>query len=229
MTATILIVDDEDNFRNFTGAYLRGQGYEVLEAVNLSTARNFVNTGRADIILLDVRLGDEYGPDLLKETALMTPRPPVMIITAYGEIEMAVEAMKDGAHDFLEKPIQFERLLPSIQRAEEIVAMRRELAHIRQTQLKELDFIIGKNSIVQETFKRAERVAMAESPALITGQTGTGKDILAHYIHIIGPRSKKLFVHQNCSAIQSTVFESELFGYEPGAFTGAEKRKLGML
>jgi len=229
MTATILIVDDEDHARQFIATFLTSRGYEVLEAPTLATAKETVRKGRADIILLDVQLPDGYGLTLLDEITLQPMRPPVIVITAFGDIEMAVEAMRNGAHDFLTKPVQFEQLEKSIHRAEEIVAMRREVAHMRQAQHQGLDFIIGKNPGVQDTFKKAERVAMACVSALITGQSGTGKDILVRYIHKTGPRADKPFIAQNCAAIQSTVLESELFGYEAGAFTGAEKRKHGIM
>src|SRR4030043_430044 len=176
MTATILIVDDEVNARLNIGGFLTTHGYEVLEAATLAEAREQIKLGSADIVLLDVELPDGYGPTLLGETAHLPMRPPIIIITAFGHIDMAVEAMKNGAHDFLQKPVQLASLEKSIQRAQEIVAMRRELVHLRESQRKEYSSIVCVNP-----------------------------------------------------AIQSTVLESELFGYEAGAFTSAEKRKLGLM
>ena len=146
MTATILVVDDEENARKNIGAYLSKRSYEVLYAANLKEAREILNQGSADIILLDVQLPDGYGPDLLEETARQPINPPVILITAFGDIEMAVEAMKNGAHDFLQKPIEFGRLEQSILRAKEIVAMRRELNHLRREQRQQINFIIGKHA-----------------------------------------------------------------------------------
>jgi DNA-binding NtrC family response regulator len=229
MSATILIVDDEENARRFIHDFLSSRGYEVIEAAKLAEAREYVRRGSADIIVLDVQLDDGYGPSLLEETAHLPMRPPIIIITAHGDIEMAVDAMKNGAHDFLQKPIRLVQLEKSIQRAQEIVSMRRELAHIRQTQHQQTDFIVGKTQAMQTLLQQSQRAAEKSVSVLITGETGTGKDVLANEIHAMGPRANKPFIPINCGAIQSTVWESELFGYEPGAFTGAEKRKLGLM
>lgn len=229
MTATILIVDDEVNARINIGQFLIARGYEVLEAATLAEAREKLKLGSADIILLDVELPDGYGPLLLDETAHMPMRPPVIIITAYGHIDMAVEAMKNGAHDFLQKPVQLASLEKSIQRAQELVAMRRELNHLRESQRKEYSSMVCANPAMQLVMHQAQRAAAASVSVLITGETGTGKEVLANAIHQMGPRANKPFIPINCAAIQSTVLESELFGYEAGAFTSAEKRKLGLM
>jgi two-component system response regulator AtoC len=229
MSATILIVDDEENARRFIHDFLSSRGYEVIEAAKLAEAREYVRRGSADIIVLDVQLDDGYGPSLLEETAHLPMRPPIIIITAHGDIEMAVDAMKNGAHDFLQKPIQLVQLEKSIQRAQEIVSMRRELAHIRQTQHQQTDFLVGKTQAMQTLLQQSQRAAEKSVSVLITGETGTGKDVLANEIRAMGPRANKPFIAINCGAIQSTVWESELFGYEPGAFTGAEKRKPGLM
>ncbi|MFZ2096558.1 MAG: sigma-54 dependent transcriptional regulator [Anaerolineales bacterium] len=229
MTATILIVDDEVNARINIGQFLIARGYEVLEAATLAEAREKLKLGSADIILLDVELPDGYGPLLLDETAHMPMRPPVIIITAYGHIDMAVEAMKNGAHDFLQKPVQLASLEKSIQRAQELVAMRRELNHLRESQRKEYSSMVCANPAMQLVMHQAQRAAAASVSVLITGETGTGKEVLANAIHQMGPRANKPFIPINCAAIQSTVLESELFVYEAGAFTSAEKRKLGLM
>jgi DNA-binding NtrC family response regulator len=229
MTATILIVDDEENARLNIGSFLTSRGYEVVDVATLAEARERLRSGNADIILLDVQLPDGYGPTLLEETAQNPMRPPIILITAYGDIEMAVEVMKSGAHDFLQKPIQFTQLEKSIQRAQEIVAMRRELAHLRESQRKEYDSMVCANPAMKLVLHQAERAAAASVSVLITGETGTGKEVLAKAIHQMGPRANKPFIPVNSAAIQSTMLESELFGHEAGAFTGAEKRKLGLM
>jgi DNA-binding NtrC family response regulator len=229
MTATILIVDDEVNARNNYATYLQKKDFDVIEVGTLAEAKENVRLGSSDIILLDVQLPDGYGTDLLEETAMMPMRPPIILITAFGDINMAVEAMKNGAHDFLEKPIQLAQLERSIQRALEIVAMRRELAHLRQVQEREMDFVIGKSKAMQRVIEHARRAAQASVSVLITGQTGSGKEIIARAIHKMGPRANKPFIAINCAAIQPTILESELFGYEAGAFTGADKRKPGLM
>ncbi len=229
MSYTILIVDDEENARYNIRAFLDARGYEVIDVATLAQARQCVQRSSADIVLLDVQLPDGYGPTLLEETAHFPNRPPIILITAYGEIDMAVDAMKNGAHDFLQKPIQLAQLEKSIQRAGEIVSMRRELAHLRQTQHKDFNFIVGKSQAMHSLVNQAQRAAAASVSVLITGETGTGKEVLARAVHKAGPRANKPYIAINCAAIQSTVLESELFGYEAGAFTGADKRKHGLM
>jgi len=229
MSYTVLIVDDEDNARQNIGEFLNGKGYDVEGVANLADARESLAKGNADIVLLDVQLPDGYGPSLIYETEQLPVRPPVILITAYGDIEMAVEAMRNGAHDFLTKPIEFTRLEQSLNRACETVSLRRELNLLRQTQQKDLHFIVGKSAEMGSLVSQARRAAEASVSVLVTGETGTGKEVLAKYIHNSGPRADKPFVAINCAAIQPTVLESELFGYESGAFTGADKRKLGLM
>ncbi len=229
MSATILVVDDEENARHIISDFLTPKGFEVIGVSTLGEARSCLQRGDADIILLDVQLPDGYGPNLLYETAHLPFRPPIILITAYGDIDMAVDAMKNGAHDFLQKPIQLSQLEQSILRATEIVSMRRELAHLRQTQQGGGDFVAGKSPAIQDVLSQAQRASSASVSVLITGETGTGKEILAHFLHQIGPRASKPFIAVNCAAIQNTMLESELFGYEAGAFTSAEKRKHGLM
>jgi DNA-binding NtrC family response regulator len=229
MSVTVLIVDDEETARRIYSEFLENKGYEVLGVATLNEARECVQLGKADIILLDVLLPDGDGLQLLEETSMMPSRPPVIVITAHGDIDMAVHAMKNGAHDFLQKPLQLAQLGKSIQRAQEIVEMRRELDHLRGTQRKKFDFIIGKNPVIQQQLEHARRAAEASVCVLITGETGVGKEVMANAIHQMGPRADKLIVPINSASIQSTVFESELFGYEAGAFTGADKRKHGLM
>jgi two-component system response regulator AtoC len=229
MSFTILIVDDEENARFNIGAFLTGKGYDIIEAATLSEARSSLMRGDADIILLDVRLPDGSGSDLLQDVAQLPYRPPVIMITAYGEIDLAVQAMRNGAHDFLSKPIQLDRLEQSINHAVEVVTLRREIAHLRQAQLSSERFVLGQNPTFRRVISHAQRAAKVSASCLITGETGTGKEVLARFIHRIGPRADKPFIAVNCAAIQNTMLESELFGYEAGAFTGAERRKLGLM
>ncbi len=229
MGLTILVVDDEENARTNLGIFLTNKGYEVIGAATLTEARQHIQRGDGDVILLDVQLKDEYGPNLLHETEHMVLRPPIILITAHGDIDMAVDAMKNGAHDFLQKPIELSRLEQSIQRAAEMIAMRRELTHLREAQQQKSNMVIGETPVMKEVIDQALRSASASVSVLITGETGTGKDLLAQFIHKNSPRSSKPFIPENCAAIQNTMLESELFGYEAGAFTGAEKRKHGLM
>jgi two-component system, NtrC family, response regulator AtoC len=229
MSFTVLIVDDEDTFRRNAEDFLTARGYETHGVATLADARAKLQRGDGDVILLDVNLPDGFGPNLLYETNSLPARPPIILITAYGDIDMAVDAMKNGAHDFLTKPIQFSQLEKSLQRACEVVSMRRELTHLRETQKRGTQQIVGGNKTLKNVLSQAQRAAAASVSVLITGETGTGKEVLAKFIHQAGPRSNKPFIAINCAAIQNTMLESELFGYEAGAFTGAERRKHGLM
>ena len=229
MAATVLVVDDEETARMVVSQFLRSKGYEVLEAGTMADARAFISKGVADIIILDVRLPDGYGPHLLTETSRLPMRPQVIIVTAHGEVSMAVDAMKNGAQDFMEKPLDLLELEKSVNRAAEVISMRRELAHFRSNKGNLDEFIVGKTPEMQHILELAGRASESSVSVLITGPTGTGKEVLAQYIHRNGPRSGKPFIDINCPAIQPTMFESELFGHESGAFTGATSKRNGLM
>jgi len=229
MAYNILIVEDEPQPRQYITAFLRKQGYETTEAATYAQALKALKRGQGDIVLLDIQLPDVHGLTLLEETADWPNRPPVIVITGYGNIETAVEAMRGGAYDFLQKPIKFDRLMQSLRKLEEIVAMRRELALWRQKQQAEAAFVVGESGTMQEVLRLAQRAAQAGASVLIQGETGTGKEVLARYIHQSGPRASKPFVPINCAAVPESMLEAELFGYEAGAFTGASKRKPGLM
>ena len=228
MAYNVLIVEDEEPARQILAAFLQKEGYEVTEAPTYADAIKSLRQGLGDIVLLDVQLPDGHGLTLLDETANWPNQPPMIVITGYGSIDTAVEAMKKGAYDFLQKPVKFPRLLNALKRLEEIIAMRRELAVWRQQQ-QNLDFIAVSSEAMQMVLEQARRAAQVSASVLITGETGTGKEVLARYIHKSGPRSNKPFIPVNCAAVQDTMLEAELFGYEAGAFTGATKRKPGLM
>ena len=228
MSFSILIVEDEENTRMFIADHLKSIGYEVYEAANLQDAKNLIQIGKEDIILLDVQLPDGIGLSLLDFVIPFPVRPPIIIMTGEGDIDMAVEAMMNGAINFLQKPIDFGRLEISLNRAKEIVTMRRELAEYRRSQQKP-DFVIGQSPQMKLIYEQAQRAALSSVSILITGETGTGKEVLAKAIHQMGPRHDKLKVDIDSPAIQSSLFESELFGHEGGAFTSADKRKIGLM
>jgi two-component system response regulator AtoC len=194
----------------------------------LAEARESIKKGNGDVILLDVQLPDGYGPNLLYETAALSTRPPVIVITGYKDIETAVEVMKNGATDFLTKPVDFSQLEKSLQKACEIVSLRRELAHYREQQMKKSNFVIGQTAVMKTIMEQSIKAADAQVSVMITGENGTGKDVLAQYIHANGPRASKPFIAINCAAIQHSMLESELFGHEAGAFTSADRKKPGL-
>lgn len=229
MSATILIVDDEETARSFVSEALRDLGYEVVEAGDLKAAHKAIDAGVADIILLDVLLPDGSGLTLLDRLALENPRPPVILITAFAEVEMAVEAMKKGAQDLLQKPLDLQRLGQAVERSREIVALRRELELLRRAAGSPEAMVVGETPAMIKILREAERAASAAVSVLITGETGTGKEVMARAIRSLGSRANRPFVPINCAALPDTMIESELFGYEAGAFTGATKRKPGLI
>lgn len=231
MSATILIVDDVDTAREAIADSLRKDGKEVLEAGTLKKARQYLEANKADICVLDIKLPDGNGLSLLDEVVKMAWQPKFIVITAYGEIDNAVEAMKKGAIDFFTKPIDdLKALKKSIERAEELIAMRRELNHLRNAHTATAKFVIGKHPRMQALIELAQRAAEASVSILITGESGTGKEVMATFIQQVGPRQQKPFIAVNCAAIANTLLESELFGHEANAFTSASnKRKNGLM
>ena len=228
MAASILIVEDEETARMVVSEFLDDNGYKVQTAGSLAAAREIISQDDTDIIILDIGLPDGLGTQLLTEVARLPNRPQVIIMTAQNEVKIAVEAMKNGAQDFMVKPIDLLKLKESVQRASELVSMRRELNYLRSR--ASLDkFIVGNNAQMQQMIKLAERAAEASVSTLITGPTGTGKEVMARFIHESGPRANKPFIDVNCPAIPAAMFESELFGHESGAFTGATRKHNGLM
>lgn len=230
MSYSILVIDDDEKARKAICEYLRLSKFEVLEGSTLKEAKESVNRNSCDILLLDVQLPDGYGLNFLKELSGAPNSPLIIMITAHGDIDMAVDAMRNGAHDFIQKPIEdMTRILTSIQRAGEIIRMKREINHIRQSKGQDEGFVIGSTPKMQMLVAQAKKAADASVSVLITGETGSGKEVLANYIHRVGPRSRKTYLPENCSAIQPTMIEAELFGFEAHAFTSADKKKIGLL
>ena len=228
MKTKILIVDDEDNFRDGFKQYLTNKGYDVFGAANLTEARKLLKENAIDIVLLDVQIGKEYGPDLLDDINLTRPTPITILLTAYGEVDMAVAAMKNGAFDFMSKPLKLPELEKRLKEAEEMMQFRWEMERYWTSADKKFDFVEGQNQRMRRVFQDASRAAKAGVSVLINGETGSGKEIVAKYIHKNGARSSKPMVAINCAAITPTVLESELFGHEAGSFTGATTKTQGL-
>lgn len=230
MSATILVVDDEDVAREAIAESLRKDGKEVLEAATVKESLEILSQNKADICILDIHLLDGNGLVLLDEVVNLSWQPKFIVVTAHGQIDYAVDAMKKGALDFITKPIDMKVLKKSIERAEDLVTMRRELDYLRNSQATKAKFVIGKSQKMQAIVNLAQRAAEASVSVLITGETGTGKDVLANFIHQVSPRQQNQFIAVNCAAIANTLMESELFGHEANAFTGASnKRKNGLM
>ncbi len=225
MSLTILVLDDEKPARDGLKVILSKHNYEVMDAADLKSGRAILEQGTVDVVLLDEMLPDGLGTSLLEES--FPNRPLMIVITGHGAIEMAVRAMKNGAHDFLQKPVDMKQLEKALERAGEIIAMRRELQHLRDHQYG--DFVLGSSHAMKEVMQQAERGAQVGASILIQGETGVGKEVVAKYIHESGPRRDKPFMAINCASFQSTMIESELFGHEAGAYTGADKKKIGLM
>ena len=228
MTTTILIVDDEDNFREGFDQYLTNKGYNVHSAANLTDARKILRENEIDIVLLDVQIGKEYGPDFLDDINRTRPTPVTILLTAYGEVDVAVSAMKNGALDFMSKPLNLQELESNLKQAEVIIRFRKEMESYWTTADKKFEYIEGINPRMKRLFQDATRAAKAGASVLIYGETGSGKEIISKFIHKNGARASKPMVAINCAAISPTVLESELFGHEAGSFTGATAKTQGL-
>jgi len=229
MNDSILLVDDDESLRRVTEYNLRGAGFEVITAGSGREAVELFSRQAPDLVVTDVQLGDMNGLDLLKQFKNDEPDVPVIVITAFGSIEMAVQAMHLGAFTFITKPFDRDALRLSCAKALEL----RKLRHRTKNLVKEVSRLTGAegmetaNSAMRELLKTALRVAGSEATVLITGESGTGKEVLARLIHQHSTRRKESFIAVNCAAIPGTLIESELFGHTKGAFTGAIKNRKG--
>ncbi|MGD1153151.1 MAG: sigma-54 dependent transcriptional regulator [Syntrophales bacterium] len=226
----ILVVEDGQSQREMLRDFLVTEGHTVAEAENGDTAIQSVLKGHFDMILLDYKMPGMDGMQVLKEVKKINPEIDVIIITAYGTIETAVEAMKAGAIDYITKPVEFDELLIHVDRVSERRTLIRENEILRQ-ELKEkgvtMDKIVYQSHKMDVLINMASRIAVSRATVLIKGESGTGKELLARLIHNLSPRSAKLISVVNCSALSESLLESELFGHEKGAFTGATARRIG--
>jgi two-component system NtrC family response regulator len=226
---TVLVVDDEPTPRQFLQQSLIDKGYATVEAGTLTEAQQHIDLGHADIVLLDINLPDGSGMRLLERLAQEQPDLPVIIITGYGDIETAVDAMQSGAQDFLTKPIDNDRLLKALARASETVSLRQELDHLRQSRRAQYSWVVGETAAMKRVAELVERAAPTTAGVLICGESGTGKEVIANAIHQLSPRRNEPFMAVNCAALPDQLLESELFGHEAQAFTGATRRKHGLM
>jgi two-component system response regulator AtoC/two-component system nitrogen regulation response regulator NtrX len=225
---TILIVDDDSTARYGMRRVLEGR-YRVLEAESVSAARQMMARENPHLLLLDIEMPEESGLDFLRELKAQASSPAVIMVTAYGSEKIAVEAMKSGACDYLPKPFEVDELRLKVERAFEQLALVEENVRLKRQLVSEGQFgaMIGSSKIMRELFDLADRIAQAEVTVLIQGESGTGKDLLATELHRRSNRGKGPFVALNCAALPEHLIESELFGYEKGAFTGATAMKRG--
>jgi len=222
----ILVTDDEMSIRNALREILEFEGYAVLEAENGDTALKTIESERVDLVMLDIKMKGMDGIEVLSEIKKREKDLPVIMISGHGTIKIAVEATKNGAYDFLEKPPDLNRLLISIRNALKNSELYRENKQIRQ-ELHGVVKIIGESPAMESVKKMIDKVAPTDSRVLITGENGTGKELVARSLHNNSKRAVKKFVDVNCAAIPSELLESELFGHEKGAFTDANQRRIG--
>ncbi|MBT1074802.1 sigma-54-dependent transcriptional regulator [Geobacter grbiciae] len=230
MTGTILIVDDERAQREILQTILEGEGYRVTAVPGGREALEQLETSEFDVILTDLKMQGMSGMELLERILEADPRQCAIMMTAHGTVDSAVEAMKKGAFDYLEKPLERDNLLLTLRRAFERVNLLRE-NRVLQKRLKEtsgIPNIIGEHPKMREVFRIVTKIAPTASTVLIYGESGTGKELVAKAIHDGSPRKEKPFFAINCAAIPESLMESELFGHEKGAFTGASSRELGI-
>lgn len=227
MKAKILVIDDERFFLESLLSILNEEGYNVFGAINAEEGIKCLKENNPDVILLDVRLPDVDGLTLLKYIKEIKD-VPVIMISAYGTIDMAVEAIKRGAEDFIEKPFAWKRAKIAIENALKIRNMEREINSLKNF-IYTLHPFIGESEKIKKVKELIDLVADKDISVLITGETGTGKELVARLIHIKSKRRSFPFQTINCATIPESLFESEIFGYEKGAFTGADKRKIGKI
>ncbi len=230
MSTRILVVDDEQIIRESLSFVLKKEGYQVEEAPNGVEALRKHEERPYDIIITDIEMPEMRGMELLDRISQRSPQTFVLIITAFASIETAVEALRKGAFDYILKPIEFDDMLHRVKKLIEHRTLSTENSLLRQELNRTYDFdrIIGQSQAMKNVFETIKRVSQSEGTALITGKSGTGKELVARAIHYNGPRKQKRFVPVNCGAIVDTLFESELFGHKKGSFTGATSDKEGM-
>jgi two-component system, NtrC family, response regulator AlgB len=224
----LLIVDDEKNIRSHLATFFRERGYEVRTAESGPQALELFTDSVADLVLTDYRMAEMNGHELLRRIKERDADVMVILMTAYATVESAVAAMKGGAYDYLTKPFSLDQVEHAIERALETQRLRNEVRGLRDT-LEERPFLESRSRLMQRLLRDAERVAASEAAILLTGESGTGKNVLARQIHRWSSRHEKPFVAINCTTLSEQLLESELFGHLKGAFTGAIKDKRGRL
>jgi DNA-binding NtrC family response regulator len=228
MRPKLLVVDDEKNTRDALRRALE-DNFEVFVAANVENSKNLMKSEPMDVVLTDLRLGNESGLDVLKLCQSQNLPPPCVVMTAYGSVESAVEAMRQGAYDYVTKPLDLEHAQLLLQRAVRTVALEQENVHLK-AQLDRsfgLDRILGKSAEIEKVLDRVRQVADSKASVLLEGGSGTGKELVARALHGLSSRKGGPFVAVHCAALSPQLLESELFGHEKGSFTGATERRIG--
>ncbi len=233
---TILLIEDNETMREGMALVLKKMGHQLAQAMDGQEGIHLLTSGSFDLVVTDYKMEGMDGLAVLKEVKRLTPRTEVILITAYGTIELAVEAMQEGAIDFITKPFSHQEFQIKVAKALERIQERRDLQRISDENLYlrgEVDLhfnyaeIVGHSPVMQNIYRLIEKVAPTDSSVLISGESGTGKELVARAIHKASHRENKPFIRVNCGALAEGILESELFGHERGAFTGAVKQKKG--
>jgi DNA-binding NtrC family response regulator len=229
MKFKILIADDERNIREGLGEYFRMEGYETVLAADGTEAIQLTEQGEIDLIVSDLKMVKASGMDVLRHVAAHYPSLPVIILTGHGTVEDAVAAMRDGAYDFITKPVNMEHLLLLVKRAlDRRILAQRNLELMQEIEAsKKVSSIIGRSAAIKSIFELIKKVAPTKANILVTGESGVGKELVADALHNLSNRADKPFIKVHCAALAESLLESELFGHEKGSFTGAAGRKKG--
>jgi DNA-binding NtrC family response regulator len=226
----VVVIDDEQGILDVVGRFAQRAGYEAITCSNGRDGIAQLQARKADLVMVDLRMPDVGGLDVLRAIREIDPRCQAVLMTGYASVDTAVEAIKLGASDYLSKPLDFARLEQLLAGVRDDLERRRNLLTIDGDVARRLEFcgMIGRGPVMQELFGMIRRLAPHVRTALVTGETGTGKELVARGLHLMGPRRDRRFVTVNCSAVVETLFESELFGHVRGAFTGATENKPGL-
>jgi DNA-binding NtrC family response regulator len=228
--AKVLVVDDDAGQRNIMVSILASQGHTMLSSPNVDEALAQIYDNQPQVVLTDLKMPGKSGLVLVEETAKLFVRPEIVVITAFGSVETAVKAIRCGAYDYLNKPLEREELILVVQRAAEKYLLREEGEQLRAELTKQLTTgLIAESAVMRTILDIVKRVAASDSTILIRGESGTGKERIARLIHYQSTRGRKPMQSINCAAFPETLLESELFGYEKGAFTGAQNRRIGLV
>ncbi|MDL2268430.1 sigma-54 dependent transcriptional regulator [Desulfosarcina sp. OttesenSCG-928-A07] len=225
----VLVVDDDTAHRTMLKTLVGGWGYAINEADDGDTAIAMIQDMPVDLVLMDIRMVRVSGIEALSRIKAINPAIPILLMTAYASVEMAVDALKQGAYDYLIKPLDFEKLRLTLERALDHIRLKQENQHLKarlETDARP-ESLVGSSPAMIRLMETVSQVAVSEATVMITGESGTGKELVASAIHANSPRKAGPLVRINCAAITETLLESELFGHEKGAFTGADRRKEG--
>jgi DNA-binding NtrC family response regulator len=227
----VLIIDDEEQLRRLLARIIKLEGFLVTEKGDVSSAVKLLDKEEADVILCDVKLPDGNGVDFVKEIKSKHPLIEIILLTAYGNIPDGIQAMKNGAFDYIIKGDDNDKVIPLLHKALEKVRLQKRVLQLEKQVGNRYSFenIIGKSAAIKEAISLAQKVAPTDATVLLLGETGTGKEVFAQAIHYASPRATRIFMALNCSAFSKELLESEIFGHKAGAFTGATKDKKGLI